>query len=156
MERCVQCGNRDLTKTSEQLPYNDVALVEGDVCKCKECGACYEAFARVEELSQKVAHHIAHKEERLTPSEVRFLRTYVSYASKELAHFLDATPERVSRWESKTSPMVMSLPTEKLLRFMVLNDRPVTAYGLDRAGSRAKTTVKPLFRQRSGDWRAQG
>lgn len=155
MKKCIKCGSKSLTQKTEQLLFNDVALVEGTVYTCDQCGSRCEALARIEQLSKNVAHFIAHKEEHWAPEQVRFLRTYLGLASKDLAKFLDVAPETVSRWESKTTPMLMELRTEKLLRFMALNDKPISDYGLDRAGTKEKTATKPVFKQRAGIWGAQ-
>ena len=113
MKKCIKCGSKSLTQKTEQLLFNDVALVEGTVYTCDQCGSRCEALARIEQLSKNVAHFIAHKEEHWAPEQVRFLRTYLGLASKDLAKFLDVAPETVSRWESKTTPMLMELRTEK-------------------------------------------
>lgn len=155
MRKCIECGASALKKTTETLSFNDVVEVEGIVYTCQKCGHRYEGFARVEELSREVAHHIARREERLSPEEVRFLRKYLGYSSRDLAAFLDVTPETVSRWESKTSPMQMQLSTEKFLRMMALVEKPVADYGLDRAGSTEKRAARPVFRERSGRWTAE-
>ena len=157
MKKCIMCGGRELTHATDFVDYSGVALVEADVITCKKCGERYEGFPALENLSKVIATTIARREERLQPAEVRFLRTYLGYSSKDLAAFLGVTPETVSRWESKTSPMEMQLATEKLLRLMALNDKPISDYGLDAAGvkdARPKAT-QPHFRQKGGSWQVQ-
>lgn len=154
MNKCINCGHRELKKSAERLPFNDVALVEGVVYTCGRCGTRYDGFTRVEELSRVVAHHLAMSEERLAAAEIRFLRKYLGYSGKDFAGFLDVAPETVSRWESKTSPTPMPLATEKLLRLMVLNDRPIAEYGLEKAGTRRHAARRPSFQQHHGAWRA--
>jgi putative zinc finger/helix-turn-helix YgiT family protein len=153
MKKCVECGSSDLTHTTEQLPFNDVALVDGTVHRCNACGRRYQGFSRVEELSREVAHFIAKQEERLTPEQVRFLRKYLGYSSKDFSSFLAVAPETISRWESRTTPMQMQLSTEKLIRLMALSEHPVSEYGLDRAGSQEREAAKLVFHERSGHWK---
>ncbi len=152
MKKCVMCGHRGLQRRTEQLDFGNVAVVEGVVYTCPKCDERYEAFKKVEELSRTVAHHIARRVERLNQAEIRFLRKYLGYSSKSFAQFLDMTPETISRWESTTSPKQMRLSTEKLLRYMALNERPVSDYGLDKAGSSSKASTLPRFRERKGMW----
>jgi putative zinc finger/helix-turn-helix YgiT family protein len=149
--KCVVCGKAGLKKVRTQLEYNGVAVVNADVSECPKCGERYEGFDRVEQLSETIAHHIARRVERLTPAEIRFLRKYLGYSGRDFARFLGVTPETVSRWES-SSPKPMPLSTEKLLRYMTLNDKPVSDYGLDQAGSSTKASYLPEFKQRNGAW----
>lgn len=127
-------------------------VVSGTVHTCRGCGERYEGFAHVELLSQTVARHIARRPERLTPAEIRFVRTYLGYSSKDFAAFLGVAPETVSRWESAHAPKPMPLSTEKLLRFMALNEKPVSEYGLDDAGSSDAASFRPHFRHQRGRW----
>lgn len=152
MKLCVMCGHRGLTRSTEKLDFNGVALVEGVVHHCPECGERYEGFERVEDLSRAVAHHIARRPSRLTAPEARFLRKYLGYSGKDFAAFLGVAPETVSRWESPSSPKTMSLSTEKLLRYMALNDAPISEYGLDRVGVDDGPSSPPLFQHRRGTW----
>lgn len=152
MKKCVECRSSDITHTTELLPYNNVALVEGTLHRCLGCGATYHELSRVEELSQIVARTIARQEERLRPEQIRFLRTYLGYSSKDFAAFLAVTPETVSRWETVSGPMVMQLSTEKLIRLMALTEQPIASYGLDHVGAHDGEAPKPLLRERAGHW----
>jgi putative zinc finger/helix-turn-helix YgiT family protein len=152
MKKCVECGSTDLVHTKERLPFNDVALVEGSVHRCASCGASYHEFSRVEELSREVAQAIARQEERLLPTQIRFLRKYLGYSGKDFAEFLAVAPETVSRWESTQRSMQMQLSTEKLIRLMALTETPISEYGLDKAGSQSRDVQKPLLRERAGHW----
>jgi putative zinc finger/helix-turn-helix YgiT family protein len=152
MKKCVECRSTDLAHSKEQLPFNEVALVEGTLHRCNSCGATYHDFSRVEELSREVAHIIARQEERLLPEQIRFLRKYLGYSGKDFADFLAVAPETVSRWESRQSPRVMQLSTEKLIRLMAFTETPLTAYGLDKIRSQTGEASKPLLRERAGHW----
>jgi DNA-binding transcriptional regulator YiaG len=154
MKKCVLCGGSRIERRVEQIPFNQVALVEGVVYTCMNCKERFEGFERVEELGKVVAHHIARRVERLAPAEIRYLRKYLGYSSADLAAFLGVSPETVSRWESDVSPKPMKLATEKLLRYMALNDRPISEYGLDRAGSSTAKPAFPVFRKLKGEWGA--
>ncbi len=152
MRKCVECRSADLTHSQEQLPFNEVALVEGTLHRCNSCGATYHAFSRIEELGREVAHIIARQEERLLPEQIRFLRKYLGYSGKAFADFLAVAPETVCRWESRQNPMVMQLSTEKLIRLMALTESPLTAYGLDKIGLQKGEATKPVLRERAGHW----
>lgn len=150
--KCVMCGKAGLKRTRDQVAYNQVAVVEASVYVCPRCGERYEAFDRVEELSQTVARQIARRPERLTPAEIRFLRKYLGYSGRDFAAFLGVTPETVSRWESASSPKPMPLSTEKLLRYMAMNERPLSDYGLDQAGSSDRGSYPLRFKKQKGTW----
>ena len=150
MKTCVECRSTDLTHSKEQLPFNEVALVEGTLHRCNACGATYCEFSRVEELSRVVAHILARQEERILPEQIRFLRKYLGYGGKDFAEFLAVAPETVSRWESKQHPMVMQLSTEKLIRLMALTASPLNEYGLEKIGTHPGEASKPLLREKAG------
>lgn len=153
MKKCVECRSTDIRQTRELLPFNDVALVEGTLHRCHGCGATYHELSRVEELSQTIARAIARQDERLLPEQIRFLRKYLGYSSKDFAAFLAVTPETVSRWESPHTPMLMQLSTEKLIRLMALTEHPIASYGLDHIGTApGGAAPKPLVRERAGHW----
>lgn len=154
MKKCVACGQSGLKKSSALLDFNAVALVEGTVFACPGCGERYEGFERVELLSRTVAQHIARRNEPLRPEEICFLRKYLGYSGKGFANFLGVAPETVSRWESPTSPKPMQHSTELLLRYMALNERPISDYGLDNVGTGARKSKRPKFTNRKGKWQA--
>ena len=150
--KCVVCGHAELIQSIANLDFNGVALVEGVRYECPECGEQYDGFERVEALSRAVAHHIARRVERLTPAEIRFLRKYLGYSGKDFAAFLGVAPETVSRWESSASNKAMTLSTEKLLRYMALNEKPISDYGLEMAGTSTEESAPPTFFNREGVW----
>ncbi len=153
MKKCAECRSTDLTQTEELFSFNDVALVEGTLHRCNSCGATFHEFSRVEELSREVARALAQQESRLLPEQIRYLRKYLGYSAKDFADFLAVTPETVSRWESRQSPMVMQLSTEKLIRLMAVTEKPLASYGLDRIGDHVAAASKPLMREQAGHWR---
>lgn len=154
MKKCLNCAHDALLRTEEFLDFNGVARVSGVVYTCPNCNERYEGYSRVEELSKTVSHHIARREERLTPLELRFLRKYLGYSGRDFAVFLGVAEETVSRWESRTNPKRMKLPTEKLLRYMALVDKPISDYGLDKAGRSDDESAPLEFREEDGHWRA--
>ena len=157
--KCFDCHGTIRTKRETyrylECGLPDVFLIGIEVSRCLSCGKMAAHIPNIEGLHSTLARAIAEKRKSLTPGEIRFLRKSLGFSGVDFAKIIGKTAETVSRWESRTSPMEMSLPTEKLLRFMALNDKPVAEHGLDRAGTRAATTKKPLFRQRAGEWRAR-
>ncbi len=152
MKKCAMCGQSEMVEKAEELKFSGVAVVNGVVYTCQSCGERYESFANVEVLSRAVSQHIARRVERLTHTEIRFLRTYLGYSSKDFASFLGVAPETVSRWESASAAKPMPLSTEKLLRIMALNDKPISDYGLETAGSSDAKSYQPHFHREEGRW----
>lgn len=153
MRKCVECGGRELDHSVEMVNYADVATVEAEIDVCRKCKARYVGYVGVAAMQKRIAHEIAHKAEKLSPEERRFLRTYLGYSSKDFAEFLSVSPETVSRWESKTAPMEMERRTELLIRFMALSEKPIADYALEGAGRKDPSSNRPSFRRADGVWR---
>jgi DNA-binding transcriptional regulator YiaG len=58
----------------------------------------------MEQLHTTLAQAVATKKERLTPKEIRFLRTYLGYSSADFARKLGISLPTVSRWEREGKP----------------------------------------------------
>ena len=85
---------------------------------------------RIEELHRTIARAVIVKKTRLTPSEVRFLRTHLGWSGMIVASHMGVKPETVSRWENghdRISPLA-----DRLLRLMVLTQETLSDYTLDQ------------------------
>ena len=117
------------------------------VYRCPNCGVFVVSIERMEELHKGIAHALARKRERLSPKEIRFMRKWLGYSSAEFAGKMGVNPATVSRWESVSDPQTMGGTAERLLRLMVLQEKPVSSYPLDEM---ATTDPKPTrIRMRS-------
>lgn len=134
--KCLQCGH-ELKQTKENRRYlqevlDGVTLVGVDVWRCSKCGEEEVAIPRIEELHRLLAAEVALKRARLSPGEIRFLRSYLGLSGADFARRMGVSPVTVSRWERKDAPMRMDVPVERLLRLMVLMEKPVDTYPAER------------------------
>lgn len=133
MMKCMECGAA-MTSTHENFNYKasglPVTLMNVEVRRCKECGEFEVVIPRIEDLHKTIASAlVTEKKSRLTPEEVRFLRTHLGWSGTDFANHMGVKPETVSRWENghdQISPMA-----DRLLRLMVLTREPVSDYSLD-------------------------
>ena len=81
-----------------------VTLVDVEVSRCGHCGQYEVAIPRIDELHRAMATALARKAARLTPAEIRFLRTTLGWSGRELADHMGAAPETVSRGNMARPP----------------------------------------------------
>src|SRR4051812_40754478 len=119
--KCISCGGA-MTVSRENYAYKasglPVTLAGIEVRRCKSCGEHDVVIPRIELLHKAIAHAVVGKRSRLTPGEVRFLRTYLGWSGASFALHMGVTAETVSRWENgrdQPSPLA-----DRLLRLMVL------------------------------------
>lgn len=141
--KCMACGGKmntvrgDVCYQASGLPH--VVLVEMSVDRCPACGEEELAIPKMGPLHKAIAESIATKPERLTPSEIRFLRTMVprrvgrpEMSAAEVAKVLHVAPATLSRWENGAKSM--SETAEMALRLIFIPERAVP-WALDFAGT---------------------
>jgi len=121
--QCVMCGGQ-MEERIENRAYSpapgvmSVTLKDAEVLYCPSCGEESVGIPAMGKLLREIAKATARKEDRLTPQEIRFLRTHMGWNGVQFAEEMGVTPQAVSRWENDKTPMG---PTaEKLLRVYVL------------------------------------
>jgi len=130
---CLNCSGPLLT-ARETVPYHldlpyPIQLHDVTVHRCEGCGEYEVEVPRVEALHRQIALQVAHREGRLHPKEIRFLRKSLGWSGKEFAQHLQVQPETVSRWENGAKKM--GERSELLLRmFVEMGDR-LEAYVLN-------------------------
>jgi putative transcriptional regulator len=97
----------------------NVYLVGVKKTKCSSCGEEEIAIPDVEGLHGVLANMVATKKARITHQEIRFLRTFLGFSSKDLAATISVAPETISRWENGGD--AISLSMEKFLRLMIIS-----------------------------------
>lgn len=155
MKKCRECGT---AMESRREPYRyDASGLEGVVLdntlihRCPNCGNYVASIERMEELHRELAQALARRPERLTPKEIRFMRKWLGYSSLEFAGKMGVSPSTVSRWESASEPQSMGGTAERLLRLMVLQEKPISSYPLDEmATMEAKPTRMRVTSGRNG------
>lgn len=158
--KCDSCGAQ-MKSGRENYHYtacglDTVTLMNVEVRRCPECGEYEVDIPRMDELHKLIAQEVASKTARLTPREIRLLRTYLGFSGVEFAAVLDVTPETVSRWE--TGKKQMSSVAERALRLMLFVRNPVAEYPLERLAEVAQGEAVPLrmrFRASRTQWKAE-
>lgn len=155
--KCLDCGEEMVTERETYLydPKGIRATLEGvNVHRCKACGDFEVEIPQIEELNRTLASFIIHQSERLSGSQIRFLRKSLGWSGKDLAEHMGVDPATVSRWESGDKPMGPS--TDRCLRMAVKVGAPVEDYSvhdLKKIGADRAATAPPLrLRQANGGW----
>lgn len=131
--KCIHCGKASMIAGRENHSYKasglPVTLVNVEVSRCKACGESVVAIPKIEQLQKTIARAVISKRSRLTPAEVRFLRTHLGWSGSDFARHMGVKPETVSRWENGHDQMSPS--ADRLLRLMIVTRDPVSNYSLD-------------------------
>lgn len=128
--KCLNCA-AVMSTARENYKYEEsglscITLVGMEVTRCKKCGESEVAIPAITELHQAIARVIVLKPERLVPEEIRFFRKHLGLSQADIAAQLGVAIETVSRWENGKERM--SVPAEKLLRFLVARKEPIARY----------------------------
>ncbi|MFN8176360.1 MAG: YgiT-type zinc finger protein [bacterium] len=116
--KCLECGNTMVSArenyryTESGLPY--IVLVGVEVRRCPACGEEGVVIPRIEALHRAIALYVSGKPGRISPEEIRYLRTYLGWSGALFAERMGVAAESVSRWEHGTQKMAHA--TEKVLR----------------------------------------
>lgn len=131
--KCLECGDAQVTTAHENFNYKasglPVTLVNVEVRRCKACGEFEVVIPRIEELHRAIARAVIAKRSRLTPAEIRFLRTRLGWSGTDFARHMGVKAETVSRWENGHDHM--SPAADRLLRLMIVTRQPETDYSLE-------------------------
>lgn len=133
--KCRRCKSAVEVRT-ENYKYDasglpNVILRGIEVRHCPECGEREAQIPSITALHKFLALSLANKPERLTPQEIRFLRKHIGLSGQDFAAKIGVDKATVSRYESLESPQKMGQQTERLLRLMVIVEKPVTSYPLE-------------------------
>jgi putative zinc finger/helix-turn-helix YgiT family protein len=124
MESCPACGNKRLhERRRAERPFKlagifNIILHDVTVINCPGCSRSEPVVPDADGLARAVARAIVGKRQRLSSSEIRFLRKQLGLSGIDLAMHLGTTPESVSRWEHGRTPM--GTTADRLLRLMVV------------------------------------
>ncbi len=151
---CAECGGK-LSTRREPRRYGrgvNVVLADVEVRHCGNCGEEYEVIPNIEGLHNVIATSLAKKHGRLTPGEIRFLRTYLGHSSQDFAKLLGVRPETVTRWEHPRDGGMTSV-AERFLRVAVMVGKPIESYELDNIDAEVvKEPPPPKFYAEDGAW----
>jgi putative zinc finger/helix-turn-helix YgiT family protein len=159
--KCSECGAAEMRERVETVPYDGSGLegvyLEGvRVWRCPRCDEWEIAIPRIESLHRAIATHLAERREKLGPREVRFLRKYLGLSSTDFAGRVGVDKATVSRWERVDAPMAMSPQMERLLRVLVLSEKPIESYPLEEMAAQEATPAEMRWSLGSRGWKRKG
>jgi putative transcriptional regulator len=160
MNKCTICGSK-MNKVQDSLfHYTDCGLskvyLKGVLlhkCSNPDCLDEEVTIPNLENLHQLIAEKIASQVNKLSPEEIRFLRTHLGFSSSDFAQAIGVSPETVSRWEKGT--VNMKEASERFLRVLV-----ITKVGSFRnyedlkefASKSSKSSSKHFFKMNQSQW----
>ncbi len=123
MNICSTCGGHASTETL--LPLYQVTSIGLEVVvvetaveyTCDKCGRKEVSVPDLKGLTAAAAVTRVQLPQKLSSSEVKFLRKSIRLTAKQLGDCLEVSPETVSRWENDKTPIGPG--SEKLLRLLV-------------------------------------
>src|SRR5258705_9589541 len=131
--KCAKCGGH-LKVTGHTHRYvesglSDVVLNGVQVRKCPACGEEEVAIPNIAGLHRCIASILVARKSALTALELRFLRQFLGFSSKDFAKTLGVAPQTLSRWENanRDIPSVV----DRVVRLLVVNVPPRTDYSAD-------------------------
>lgn len=152
MKKCRACRQGELVITRKNHRYTEsglsnVVLQDVEVRSCPHCGDEQLVLPRVTELHRAIALAVVRTNARLSGKEVRFLRKYMGLRGSDFAARMGVDPSTVSRWENGHEPI--GPLADRLLRLMVVRDRPVEEYPLDQLVNIAEKEKHSLIELRA-------
>jgi putative zinc finger/helix-turn-helix YgiT family protein len=155
-KRCRVCGAPTEVRR-ENYKYDasgldNITLQNIEVRHCPKCGERQALIPSLAELHKAIALALAEKRERLFPKEIRFLRKYLGLSSADFAAKIGVDPATVSRYENTSDPQPMGKQTERLLRLMVIVEKPVQSYPLEELATQEPKSVRMTLAPRKGGW----
>jgi putative zinc finger/helix-turn-helix YgiT family protein len=132
--KCTECRHAEMAVSRENIRYEEcglpnVVLKDIEVKRCSECGITLVSIPALAGLHKSIATHLVQQSERLSPSEICFLRKYMGWSKTDFARKLHVRTEQVSRWESEHKPVPMNKQSELLLRSLVALGNKIDDYG---------------------------
>ena len=121
-------GGRILPKYLDKLMGVRVLLINS-AFEANHEGARSIAVSDIDGLEVAIAVARATVPHKLTGKEIRFLRKALGMKATDLAHFLDVTPETVSRWENDRERITTN--AERVFRIKIITDLREKAMGVE-------------------------
>jgi putative zinc finger/helix-turn-helix YgiT family protein len=130
---CLECGTT-ITTRRESFDYDasglPVTLADVEVNRCPRCEAFEVVIPRIEDLHRAIALEVIRQRSRLTPAEIRYLRTFLGWTEADLSHHMGVDESLVSHWESGEQPP--GPVADRLLRLLVARSEPESDYPLSQ------------------------
>ena len=158
--KCMECTEIEMVESRENHRYQEsglpnVVLRDVLVRRCPRCGIHTVSIQRLTDLHRALALALIQRRERLTPIEVRFLRKSLGWSGADFARKFHVRPEQVSRWESGSRHVHMSISNELLLRLLVAQGQKIEDYAEqldDVASEEPEIGLRLEFEQSPNGW----
>jgi YgiT-type zinc finger domain-containing protein len=118
--KCYECGHTMEGRKGEyrytECGLNSVILKDILVYHCPKCSALVPEIPAAGVLHRVIALRILNKKNRLSGSEIRFLRKFCGYSVKDFAAILGSIKHVISRFEKDGCGKM----NDRLIRMLVL------------------------------------
>ena len=130
MKKCKRCDGT-LSESVKPRRYDigldeSIVVLNAIVRECGDCGDTTVGIRGLAKLVKAVAEAVSGKPERLTPRELRFLRSSLGWSKEDAAERLRVSTGQISKWESGSRPIKET--TELLLRMLARHESPTETY----------------------------
>lgn len=120
-EVCLSCGSQEIIVTRGKHKFlesglDNVILVNVEIEKCDSCGEKVVSIPNPNQLLRVIGERIILKPNRLSVSEIRFLRKNIYLKIQEFAQIVGVHRATVSRWENGHSKPTAS--EDRLIRMV--------------------------------------
>lgn len=157
--KCNECGASTIKRTRDhhytECGLENIFLKDVEVLGCPKCNEEELVIPNLEQLHRLIANLVASQEQRLSPEEIRFLRSNLGFSGIGFSNAIGVAAETVSRWENGRENIKLS--HERLLRILVLGAfGPVRDYlkKLPNLGAiRKRKMIKRIFKSERNEWK---
>lgn len=154
--KCESCGEKKMGERRGDVEIDEggvkLALQDVRIFTCPKCGHETHAIPMMEGLFRAVALDMARNRARLRPEEIRFLRKSMGLSSVDFASKMGVHKTTVSKWESVEDTQPMGPQAERVLRLMVLLEKPVAEYRLEDMASEEPRAVRLKMKPSAKGW----
>lgn len=121
---CPNCGSKDVLINRGEHKFTEsgldnIILKNVEIEKCNNCGEKVVSIPKPNQLLKMIGEQIILNPNRLSPSEIKFLRKNIYLKIKEFAKIMGVDRVTVSRWENKVSTQTES--EDRLIRLVYIH-----------------------------------
>ncbi|MEL6195938.1 MAG: helix-turn-helix domain-containing protein [Myxococcota bacterium] len=124
--RCMECGGTEFQSEKISHLLDGLVRVPATQHTCQSCGDQSVEIGDFETLYHAIANEFVRQQQRLAPTQMRWLRKYMGFSGHDFAARLGIQRETLSNWENghRDAPLSADLA----IRFMVAMGEKFTDY----------------------------